>query len=158
MRINEAKSFLSRIYRSTAIRITVVAFIVYNANLRSITSFDTNPTRYLPISILKEFDLDLDEFTFLHEYPESWLQDHPRFARSLPEDATPYFVQYVQGHYMSTFPVMPAILSTPVYALPVLLGLTERSTSAIGFSQTEIVGTFLSKVSASAAVSASVVA
>lgn len=57
---------------------------------------------------------------------------------------------------MSAYPVMPAILSIPVYVLPVLLGLTEGSVSAMGFTQTEIVGTFLSKIVASVSVATSV--
>lgn len=156
MKAHAPPSFTLRLWRSTTLRIVLAAFFVYNANLRSITSFDTNPTRYLPISILTEFDLDLDEFAFLHEYPKPWLQAHPDFADSLTAGAPPYFVQQVRGHYMSSYPVMPAILATPVYALPVLLGLTEGSASGIGYTQTEIVGTFLSKVSASAAVAGSV--
>jgi hypothetical protein len=131
----------------TAFWLILLSFIVYNANLRSITSFDTNPTRYLPISIIKEFDLDLDEFPFLHKYPEWWHGD---------KNVLPYYLQYVRGHHMSTYPVMPAILSVPVYAVPVLLGLTDGASAAIGFSRTEIVGTLLSKISASLVVGFSV--
>ena len=131
----------------TALWLVLFAFIVYNANLRSITSFDTNPTRYLPISIIKELDLDLDEFPFLHKYPDWWHRD---------KNALPYYLQYVRGHHMSRFPVMPAILSVPVYAIPVALGLTGGKVSAVGYTQTEIVGTLLSKISASLAVALSV--
>ena len=112
----------------TTFWLVVLAFINYTANLRSITSFDTSPTRYLPISIIKEFDLDLDEFPFLHHYPEWWRGD---------KSTLPYYLQYVGGHYMSAFPVMPAILSLPVYAVPVALGLTDGPMSAMGFSRTE---------------------
>lgn len=133
--------------RRTAFWLVLVAFVLYNANLRSITSFDTNPTRYLPISIIKEFDLDLDEFPFLHKYPEWWHRD---------KNALPYYLRYVRGHYMSRFPVMPAILSVPVYAIPVALGLTDGNASALGYTHTEIVGTLLSKISASLAVALSV--
>jgi len=132
---------------SRAAALALLAFVVYNANLRSVTSFDTNPTRYLPISIIKEFDLDLDEFSFLHKYPEWWRGN---------KQVSPYYLQYVRGHYMSSYPVMPAILSVPVYAIPVLLGLTDGPVSAMGFTRTEVVGTFLSKISAAAAVAFSV--
>ena len=141
------RAFLLPCYQSTAVRLFLLCFIVYNANLRSITSFDTNATRYLPISILKEFNLDLDEFSFLHKYSD---------GRKEEADVIPYYLQYVRGHYMSTYPIMPAILSVPIYAVPVFLGLTEGSVSAGGWSQTEIVGTFLSKISASFAVAFSV--
>src|SRR5262249_12626735 len=67
-----------------------------------------------------------------------------------------YYLVYARGHYMSRYPVMPAILSVPVYAIPVALGLTDGRGSALGYTRTEIVGTFLSKITASLAVSFSV--
>lgn len=51
---------------------------------------------------------------------------------------------------------MPAVLSVPVYAIPVFLGLTEGPVTGMVFTQTEIVGTLLSKISASLAVAISV--
>ena len=55
------RGLAKKLWGSTFFRLFLLALIVYNANLRSITSLDTNSTRYLPISILQEFDLDLDE-------------------------------------------------------------------------------------------------
>lgn len=137
---------------SNFFRLVLLSVLVYNANLRSITSFDTNSTRYLPISILTEFDLDLDEFPFLLEYP---LRNLPPDLRE--GDAPPaYWVQHTKGHYYSTFPVTPAILAIPVYAIPVLLGLTSGSDTGVGLTRTEVVGTALSKLSASIAVGLSV--
>jgi Dolichyl-phosphate-mannose-protein mannosyltransferase len=138
----------SQVFHSTAVRLFFLAFIVYNVNLRSVTSLDTYPTRFLPISIIKEFNLDLDEFPFLHHYPV-WLQ-------SDTQQEPAYYVRKTHGHYMSNYPVMPAILSVPVYFVPVLLGLIEGPVSATGLTRTEIVGTFLAKISASAAVAFSV--
>ena len=65
-------TYARAIWSSTAIRLALVAFVVYNVNLRPISSADTFPTRYLPISILTEHNLDLDEFPFLIT------QDHRR--------------------------------------------------------------------------------
>ena len=135
------------LFQSTAARLFVLAFAVYNVNLRSITNADTNPTRYLPISIIKEFNLDLDEFPFLLDYPRGGTVEH---------GTVPHYLRQVDGHYMSTYPVMPAVLATPVYLVPVLLGLTDGAASGIGFTQTEVVGTFLSKIAASLAVALSV--
>ena len=129
-----------------AVRLSVLAFLVFNANLRSITSLDTYATRVLPISIIREGNLNLDEFPFLHEYPK-WLRS--------AEYREAYWVRQTRGHYMSNYPVMPAILSVPVYVVPVLLGLTEGP-SSIGYTRTEIVATLLSKIAASAAVALSV--
>jgi hypothetical protein len=130
-----------------AARLSLLAFLVFNANLRSITSLDTYATRVLPISIIREGNLDLDEFPFLHEYP-NWLKS------TKPREA--YWVHQTRGHYISNYPVMPAILSVPVYVVPVLLGLTDGPSSSIGYNRTEIVATLLSKIAASAIVALSV--
>ena len=149
---------LLRFYHSTALRLALTAFVIYNINLRSVTSLDTYPTRYLPISIIKEFNFDLDEFYFLHQYPASWFDKYGNTLEGgkVGKNQIPYYLKYGRGHYMSSYPVMPSILSVPVYVLPVLLGLTEGSVTALDRNQTEIVGTFLSKMSASLAVAFSV--
>ena len=138
-------------WRSTGLRLAVLAFAVYSANLRPITSADTFPTRYLPISILTEFDLDLDEFSFLRT------TKHP-LPGAEPSDL-PYFLQQRRGHLLSTYPVMTAILATPVYAVPVLLGLTgdpQAPARPVAFTRTEVVGTLLAKIAASLAIAFSV--
>lgn len=142
------REFAHRVFHSTAVRLFVLAFVVYNLNLRSVTSLDTYPTRFLPISIIRERDLDLDEFDLLHRYPDWWESDI--------KDEFPYYTRFVRGHYMSTYPVVPAMLSVPIYAIPVLLGLTDIDLRVGDFTGQEIVATFLSKLSASAAVALSV--
>lgn len=139
------------LWRSTALRLALAAFVVYNINLRPVSSADTFPTRYLPISILTEFDLDLDEFPFLIK------AEHP--FPGAENAGLPYYLQRRRGHLLSAYPVMPAILATPVYALPVLLGLhgDPRAPAANGgFTRTEIVGSMLGKVAASLATAVSV--
>ena len=138
----------------TAVGLALLAFVVYNANLRSITSLDTLATRFVPISVIKEFDLDLDEFPSIHTYP-NWAGGASR-TDAQDGDPTPYFVRRARGHYMSTYPVMSGILSVPVYVVPVLLGLTEGPPAESGYSRSEIAATLLSKISASAAVAISV--
>lgn len=138
--------WLARLASSVAVRLALLAFVVYNVNLRAITSYDTYPARLLPISILTEFDLDLDEFAFLRE---------ARFARSA--DSAPNFMSYRRDHWMSMYPVMPAVLATPVYAIPIALGLHRGPPIAPGLSRAEVVGTLLSKLAASLAAAASVV-
>lgn len=133
--------------RRTALWLAAIAFVVYNANLRSIASADTFPARYLPISILREGDLDLDEFAFLQT---------DRFPMpDAPPGSGPYFMQLRRGHWMSTYPVAPAIVAAPVYALPVLLGV-DRGPPIGALTRTEVVGTFLAKIAASLLVAASV--
>ena len=136
---------------STAFRLAALAFVVYQVNLRPVSSADTFPMRYVPISILTEGDLDFDEFDFLRAHPERT----PGLEPGLP-----YFLQYRRGHYMSTPPLMVGILATPVYAIPVWLGLTgdpsEVREPGDGFTRTEVTGTLLSKIAASLMIALSV--
>jgi hypothetical protein len=83
-----------------------VLMIIYLANDRTIGSGDTLPARYLPLSILREGNFDLDEFPFLH--------DREKFP-------DPWFVTFVNGHYVSQYPVAAALLALPFY-LPSALG------------------------------------
>jgi Dolichyl-phosphate-mannose-protein mannosyltransferase len=82
---------------------------LYSLNGRGLTAGDTIPASYLPVSILREFDLDLDEFPFLYE-PEM-----------------PWFVQRIDGRVVSAYPPWAGVLSLPVYLLPVLGGLLAQS-------------------------------
>jgi hypothetical protein len=133
----------------TAMLIALLAFVIYNANLRSISSFDTYPTRLIPISIIQRFTLDLDAYPFVREYPAAWSAD----MRGLPD---PYYIVYAREHVMSRFPVMAGILAVPVYSVPVLVGLTDGGGAALGYSRTEIMATLLSKITASLAAALSV--
>lgn len=141
----------SRIATSTAFRLAALAFVVYQINLRPVSSADTFPMRYAPISILTEGDLDFDEFVFLRSHPERTPGLEP---------GMPYYLQLRRGHYISTPPLMVAVLATPVYAIPVWLGLTgdasEVRAPGDGFTQTEVVGTLLSKIAASLLIAISV--
>jgi hypothetical protein len=82
---------------------------VYSLNGQTAISGDTFPARYLPLSLLREFSFDLDEFPFLYE---------PQL---------PYFLQRINGHIISTYPPWAAVLALPIYLLPVLGGLTPQS-------------------------------
>jgi Dolichyl-phosphate-mannose-protein mannosyltransferase len=83
--------------------------LIYSTGGRLDDIGDSFPARYLPLSILREFDLDLDEFSFLHR---EWVD---------------YYLQYRNGHFVSTFPVGAALLATPIYLLPVLWGISPQS-------------------------------
>ena len=140
---------MSRLFTSTPFRLAVAAFLVFNINLRSISSADTFPTRYLPIALLSGQGFFLERFDFLRD---------SRYSLPGSENSgLPYYLQDRRGHWLSTYPVMPAILATPVYVLPVVFGLTSGPThTSGGLTRTEVVGTFLSKIAASAAVALSV--
>jgi len=83
----------------------LLSFLLYNVNLREISSQDTIPTRLLPVALIRHHTLTLDPF----------FRDHS------PGDALPYWVQRVRGHYVSAVPILPALMAVPVYFLPVSL-------------------------------------
>jgi hypothetical protein len=88
---------------------------VYLANGRTHGSGDTLPARYLPFSILREGNADLDEFPRLHD--EAARRTFPLL------DGVPYFLHYRAGHYLSAYSPGPAVVALPVYAGPVLAGV-----------------------------------
>lgn len=96
-------------FRRTEVRRGVLLFLgsllVYNVNLREISSGDTAGTRLLPAIIVLEHRLYLDSF-----------------FRNYPAGADlPYWAQRVGGHYLSSYPILPALLAVPIYAAPVYL-------------------------------------
>jgi hypothetical protein len=80
-----------------------VFLVVYLANGKTLGSGDTMPARYLPLSLIQEGNFDLNEFPFL-------------YARG-----TPYYLQLVNGRYISDYPVVSALVALPFY-LPSALG------------------------------------
>ena len=90
----------------TAVALALGSFVLYNANVREISSQDTVPTRALPYEVIEHGRLDLDRLF------QVWPAAAP----------LPFWIQHVDGHYRSNYPVVPALLAVPVYAGPVLLG------------------------------------
>ncbi|MGH8071186.1 MAG: glycosyltransferase family 39 protein, partial [Candidatus Entotheonellia bacterium] len=82
---------------------------MYSLNGRALTAGDTIPASYLPLSLLREFDFDLDEFPFLYE------------------GEIPWFVQRINGRIVSAYPPWAGLMAIPVYLLPVLGGLPSQS-------------------------------
>jgi hypothetical protein len=87
--------------RRVALALAVAAFLVYNVNGReAYPTGDSRPTGLLPFSILYEHDLDLDEY-------------------NPPEAPVSGPIRRENGHIVSNYSPLPAILSLPIY-LPVL--------------------------------------
>jgi hypothetical protein len=63
---------------------------------------DTLPARYLPLSLLREGDFDLNEFPFL-------------YAQGIP-----YYLRHLNNRYVSNSPVGPAIAALPFHLMPAL--------------------------------------
>jgi len=77
----------------------VVAFLVYNANLRLIDSEDSLPARYLPLAIWRTGTLYLDTF--------EWEMNTGR-----PKG---YWTIRLRGHSISSYPIVTPVLVTPLY-------------------------------------------
>jgi hypothetical protein len=90
----------------TALGLALGSLVLYQANVREISSQDTLPNRVLPYELIRYQRLNLD-----------------RLFREWPADTPlPFAVQRVGPHVVSNYPVAPAILAVPVYLVPVLLG------------------------------------
>jgi len=90
-----------------------VFMILYLANGVTKYTGDTLPARYLPLSILREGNFDLNEFQFL-------------YAQGLP-----YYLHHLNSQYVSSYPVGPAIAALPFY-LVTALGTVPPTDRLIG--------------------------
>ena len=87
--------------------------LLYNLNLRQVSSYDTYASRFVPISILRDGDLALDEF-------------FPEIANAPITNVDPSgYVIVVDGHVYDSHPPIGPLLGLPVYALPVWLGVPD---------------------------------
>ena len=111
--------------RHGSILLFCVATLIYLSNGKVLGSGDTIPARYLPISILRELDFDLDEFPFL--YDRESIKRFPVIAPTFDGENIPYFLIHRHGHYISQYPPGPALLALPIYALPVVVGISATS-------------------------------
>ena len=89
-----------RANRWVAIGLFVVLLAVYLSNLRVLSAGDSIPTRLLPFSIIREGNLNLDEFGWL------W------------SDRLPYYVRFREGHLYSGTTVATSLLLAPLYLAP----------------------------------------
>ncbi len=108
----------------------------YNINLRQVSSHDTYASRFVPLSILRDGDLILDEFV-----PEAIKR------RAGNDFFSDYFI-YLRGHFYDSHPPIGPLLALPVYALPAWIGIPERS---------ELAANLFSKLAASIMVALSAV-
>jgi hypothetical protein len=110
------------------LKIVFLSFIVYflswfvvfklGINTLGIQSEDTLPAVFLPVSIIKNHSLYLDDYydMVIKAYP------HPD-DKSYLKGLVPFYFRKVGGHYVSAFPVVTPLLVLPIYFLPVLLGM-----------------------------------
>jgi hypothetical protein len=94
----------------TSLLLGLVCLLVYNANLRSISSGDTYPARYLPFGLWGYGSLLLDPIANVTAQgrPISTRRPHP------PSDAY-WIVQGRGDHAISLYPVVLPVLVSPLY-------------------------------------------
>src|SRR5229473_4885414 len=105
----EALSRRSRRRRDTAICLLlgIVAFLIYNANLRAISASDAFAARYLPFSIWRHQTLVLDPI--VTAVAQGW---------KVPDTAG-WIVKGRGDHFISLYPVVVPVIIAPLY-LPVI--------------------------------------
>ncbi len=91
----------------------LLTVLVYSLNGTTLWSGDTRPARYLPFTLVKEFNFDFDELSFLYELE------------------LPYFLVVSNGHVVSSYPPWAGVLALPVYLAPVLMGADPTSVPLI---------------------------
>jgi hypothetical protein len=79
--------------------LTLLSFLVYNANLRVISAGDNYPARYLPFGILRYGTVLVD----------------PIADVTAQGDAHPYWLVDKYGHTFSKYPIAVPVLVTPLY-------------------------------------------
>ncbi len=77
---------------------------VFLIGLRYVGSGDTEPAELLPISLIREGNLDFNEFVN-------------------PREMLPYWFHNVNGRIVSSYPILPGLLNLPVYLVAQLLGV-----------------------------------
>ena len=87
--------------------------VLYNLNLRQVSSYDTYASRFVPISILRDGDLALNEF-----FPE--VANTPIADIDLSGYVIP-----INGRVYDSHPPIGPLLALPVYAIPVWLGVPD---------------------------------
>ena len=87
----------------------LLIFLVYMAPLNPLVWGDTIASRYLPMSIIRELNFDLNEFNFPYDKD------------------IPYFLQYRDGRLISSYPVGASLTALPFYLVPVLLGISHQA-------------------------------
>ncbi len=129
-----------------ALLLGTLAFLVYNANLRSIPAGDTYAARYLPFSILQNGSLLLDPIV-----------DQVAHGRMPPgvagKPATAFWIMTGRdAHFVSLYPVAVPLVIAPLY-LPALLYLDAGDGDAL---RADRVARIMEKLSASLMAAASV--
>src|SRR5262245_40062100 len=86
----------------TALLLFLALLVIYVANFRMLAAGDSIPTRLLPFSLLREGNLNLDEFTW---------------ERNV-QGRLPYYVHQPGPHIYSVSTIATSLVIAPLYVLP----------------------------------------
>jgi hypothetical protein len=100
-----------------ALVLFLVAFAVYNANLRGIAMGESRATRFLPFALLRTGTLDLDSF-------------EPHVTGLSPKS---YWAREIDGRLVSMYPVVTPLLVTPLY-IPAAVYLERTGWQRVGLA------------------------
>lgn len=110
--------------RCVAASIFILVLAVYLTGTSAWWSGDTLPTAYLPLSVMEHGTFYLDYFPSLYDA-------EARRTSSLGPTGLPYYIEFRNGHYVSAYPPWPALLAVPIYAAPMLAGVTNSRESIL---------------------------
>jgi hypothetical protein len=115
--------------RRIALVVAFLALLVYNANLRGISTGDNFPARFVPLAVLHQGTVYLDG-----------LLDATRMGH-----AKAYWVLAVRGRVASAYPLVTPLLVTPLY-VPAVLYLDHRGWNV---KRVQRIGAVMEKLAAS---------
>lgn len=119
--------------------------LIFNANLINLKypeSGDNLPVRYIPFSIIKEFNFDLDE------YYSHFMKKYPSLVHNLNNKDVPYYLIYTGEHYVHTQGPGAGILSLPIFLFSLIF---------FNFTPDSRIAFFLTKFTASLLIASSAV-
>lgn len=123
--LNTIKSLL----KSRIFLLFSLLLIIYNINFRIIATSDSIGASFLPLSLIRELNFNLDEFSFLYK------------------DNVPYYLTRSKGHIYHNYSLITPLLAVPIYLPPTLCGIVDSYGKIL----------FLAKVSASVMASLSAI-
>ncbi len=124
----------------------ILAFLIYNANLRAISAADTYAARYLPLSIWRHQTLVLDPIV-------NAVAQGRKFPASPGQGDTAFWIiKGREDHFISLYPVVLPVIIAPLY-LPVIPYLDGKGWDAL---QVDSVARIMEKLCASLLAAASV--
>lgn len=123
----------------TSLLIGLCCLLVYNINGRAISAGDTYPARYLPFAILQYHTLYLDPVA--------------KVVAQGRGDTAFWMLPLPDGHFISLYPVVQAVLITPLYVPAVaalrLMGWTDARLDYVAKVMEKISASLVASLSAS---------